>query len=264
MACYQINGGTTSGIFDHVYCARNFYITPDHSAGWTLEESATSSYTIKNSVFTDIESTAWIVVLYGGDVDGMYVYGNIFSYSPNNKYNRNGVGNAVYDCINSNAVCNNVYFYNNTIANVTGSQVNNQSGQLGYIDTRGTNWTFENNLIYNSKSNGVGGATTPSNLIQGYNTYINLTNGGKDGGTNSFQLTGAADPFVNDGAFNYSLLSETVLPHLNDGLNLAAPYNVDMTGTVRGADGTWERGALQYRQTSGPPSPPTNLSVLVN
>ena len=120
MNLVQINGGTPNGVFDHDYFARNFYIAPDHAAGWTLEESATSTYAIKNSAFTDIESTAWIVVLYGGAVNGFYVYGNTFAYSPNNKFNRRGVGNAIFSCINSNASCSNVYVYNNTVANVGG------------------------------------------------------------------------------------------------------------------------------------------------
>lgn len=270
--CYQINGGTPNGVFDHIYCARNFYITPDHSGGWTLEESSTSSYTISNSVFTDVESTAWIVDLYGADVNGQYIYGNVFSYSPNNKFNRNGVGNAVFSCINSNVSCTNVFIYNNTVADVSGSQLNSDSGCLAFLeasDAAASNWTIENNLIYNSNTGSIcGGANPKGTVAVDYNTYINVTAGSKDSGTHSYQLTGATDPFVNDSAFNYELSSETVLSHLNDGLTLTNSngqnYSTDAFGVTRGADGTWERGAYEFStQQAGSPDPPSNLSASV-
>lgn len=266
MACVQINGGSPNGVFDHDYCARNFYIAPDHSAGWTLEESSGSTYTISNSVFTDVESTAWIVDLYGANVVHQYIYGNVFSYSPGNMFHRNGVGNAVFSCINSNTTCDDVHIYNNTVANVTGGQLNNQSGALAFLepsDASASAWSIENNLIYNSKSGGLTGGATPSGaVVVDYNTYINLTAGSGDGGSHSYRLSGVADPFVNDSGFNYALISDTVVAHLNDGISLSSPFNVDMSGATRGSGGAWDRGALQF--ASGGLEPPTAVTALVN
>jgi hypothetical protein len=39
---------------------------------------------------------------------------------------------------------------------------------------------------------------------------------------------------------------------------LSSPYNVDMNGTVRGADGSWDRGAFEFSGQSVPAPPAPN------
>jgi hypothetical protein len=66
-----------------------------------------------------------------------------------------------------------------------------------------------------------------------------------------------AQPFVAPASQKFTLISETVDPHLNDGTTLSSPYNIDPLGLLRGQDGTWERGAYEFDantfgcQTSG-------------
>jgi hypothetical protein len=258
----QINGGSPNGVFDHIYVARNAYLAPDHSAGWTFEENGGSSpsvYTISNSMFSDIEATAQITCLFGANVSGFAIYGNTFSYTTGNPFNRRGIGNGVFACINSNTTCNGVKIYNNTIANITpsGTQI-----ALAYNDTNASNWVIENNLAYNSVRPAPSFAVTPSGLLVDYNTYLNNTSGGSDGGSHSFAMSGATNPFVNDGSFNYSLTSDAVVAHLNDGTSLPAPYNVDPNGKTRGSGGAWDRGAIQF--TSVALQSPTALTVTVH
>lgn len=64
-----------------------------------------------------------------------------------------------------------------------------------------------------------------------------------------FDSAGAMMPFVSLVApFNFELISDTADPHLNDGVNtnsLLPENGIDMNGVVRGANGNWDRGALQ-------------------
>ncbi len=267
----QINGGTPNGIFDHNYYARNFYIAPDHAAAWTFEENSgnPSVYVLSNSAFTDIESTAWIVDLYGANVNGHYIYGNTFAYSPNNPFNRRGVGNAVFSCINSNVTCTNVYIYNNSVVNVSGSQLNNDSGVWAFLepsDATASNWYIEDNLAWNSNAGALAGGATPGGtFLTDYNTYLNSPVYGGDNGSHSSAQSNAVNPFVSSNNFNFQLSSETIDPHLNDGATLTNQggqmFNIDGYGITRGADGTWERGAYEY-VVGDPPAPPSNLMAV--
>ena len=45
------------------------------------------------------------------------------------------------------------------------------------------------------------------------------------------------------------------------GLALAAPYNVDMNGSIRGADGVFDRGVLEFSSQAAAVPAPTNLQV---
>lgn len=54
-------------------------------------------------------------------------------------------------------------------------------------------------------------------------------------------LTGAASPFVDAAAGDFRLAVPT-----SPGTVLPAPYDVDRTGAVRGADGTWDLGAWEH------------------
>lgn len=69
-------------------------------------------------------------------------------------------------------------------------------------------------------------------------------------------------PFPSTTSTNLTLSADTVAMHLNDGVTLPSPYNVDPNGTPRGTNGHWDRGAYQFL---GAPllDPPTHLTVRV-
>jgi hypothetical protein len=58
-------------------------------------------------------------------------------------------------------------------------------------------------------------------------------------------VTGTVDPLVDWKNGDFGLLDAT-----EAGKTLPAPYNVDMFGTVRGGDGVWDRGAIEYSKTN--------------
>ena len=53
--------------------------------------------------------------------------------------------------------------------------------------------------------------------------------------------TGTVDPFIDSTAYDFHLNAAT-----DAGLSLTAPYNTDMSGSTRGGDGNWDRGAYEY------------------
>lgn len=71
----------------------------------------------------------------------------------------------------------------------------------------------------------------------------------------------SATPFVNPTAYNIAgfglVLPDPFISHA--GLSQSAPYNTDMLGVTRGANGTWDRGALQL--SGSVVAPPTGLSI---
>jgi hypothetical protein len=72
-----------------------------------------------------------------------------------------------------------------------------------------------------------------------YDTGMN-----RDGDNTSVQL-GTADPLINWADGDFHLKAAT-----NAGHTLAAPFNQDMYGNTRGADGTWDRGAIEFTATN--------------
>jgi hypothetical protein len=254
---YQFYGGTPMTIIDHSYMARAHGNSTEHTEMFTYEGSSGTyyaSFAISNNIWRDGENTGNVVVLYGGLVNGFYMYGNTVDISPGNPYNVDGYGNsALFDCINSGVVCENVFIYNNTLANI----VVDSSAITCVLDSAtATNWTIENNIVFNSTSpSPVGcGGSVGGTYVHDYNTYINNASA-SDGGAHSYIYTGAANPFV--ATFNYKLSSETVDAHLNDGTTISnangQTYNTDPLGLIRGADGTWERGAYEFN-LGGPPT----------
>jgi hypothetical protein len=70
-----------------------------------------------------------------------------------------------------------------------------------------------------------------------------------------------AIPFASTASKNFTLRSEAIDRHLNDGISLPPPYNIDSNGNVRGRYGNWDRGAYQFLGSSLL-DPPTNLKAV--
>lgn len=138
----------------------------------------------------------------------------------------------------------NVHVYNNTFANLSGS-----GEALGTFPTRAGNNEARNNLFYSVKSPGGGGG------VWGTVTHNHFILTPLIGTTTS---TGTTNPFVDMTGLDFALLAATPA-----GTSLPSPYNLSPKGTTRGADGTWDRGAIEFG-TGGsdvPPAAPTNLTV---
>jgi hypothetical protein len=134
------------------------------------------------------------------------------------------------------------------------------------------NWQVYGNLFYeNDRAIEMRAASSTNNFkvynntfanqrmaTDGYgeektNIYYHIYAGGRSSGNYVFPsakyTTTAQDPlFVNSKAGDYRL-KPTALAR-NIGADLGSPFNLDMNGETRGADGRWDMGAYEYTQTN--------------
>lgn len=163
----------------------------------------------------------------------LYVYGNVFRDADNSGYP------SVIQANNTTA--GPLYFYNNTIANVSGFCVFRPANAVG--------WTSDsqarNNLYWNSD---VCVQSAPGSDYDASFNDLASTNQSKLGISETTTVTQAeahsctvsATPFVNTSTGDFHLTVNTP-----SGENVGAPYNLDKDGNVRT---TWTRGAYEYRQ----------------
>lgn len=190
--------------------------------------------TIRYNLIThvDNQSTGGLMLdtASGGSVD---IYGNVFYRLPGDSWagsNNGGIGGWTGG---GGEKYLNISIYNNTFVNIN----NPGNGTFGNQDVFGSgmnivgNNVSRNNLFYMVSS---AGEASPYATFS-HNHFISTptigTNATADGG----------DPFVDYVNLNFRLKAATPA-----GFTLASPYNVDMFGTVRGADGVWDRGAIEY------------------
>lgn len=182
------------------------------------------------------------------------LYGNVLANTVGNPYLRSGYGDGVFDCINAAKLtkCTNVQIYNNTFANLKGT-VPSKSGVQVEAGIDHSTWRVENNLWWNDDPSSVPGGMA----AEDYNTLLNtvMVGGSFFTGAHDYDTTsGSVDPFTADTSAKpaitgFHLKSETVDPHLNDGVSTSPffPANdIDYSRTARGVDLTWERGAFEF------------------
>ncbi len=147
----------------------------------------------------------------------IYIYGNVFKATRPDEQTTNP---SIFSSTSGELVLN-VFIYNNTIYGLHGSPPS-----IGYADTgvRGDN---PNSTI-----------TVRNNLWQA-NTYPPGFQAVKTQDYNLLNTGGAS--FINAGSGDFHLTQPTPA-----GIALPSPYNLDPDGNVRGADGTWDRGAFEY------------------
>lgn len=169
-----------------------------------------------------------------GAFDGSEIYGNVI-WTTKNTFHSDGCimiggdGGATA----AGASANNVVVYNNTIVGI-------QSGTCNIrFPGSHTGDVAQNNIWY-----GLGPGVSYGCSANTCSHNVNITSG---------------DPFVSLATGDLRLRGAT-----SAGVSLAGPYNVDMTGKIRGADGVWDLGAYEYSASTGEaPGPPTGLTVTV-
>ena len=85
-------------------------------------------------------------------------------------------------------------------------------------------------------------------------------------GGGASQYLASGNPFTNITSRDARITSgvASTMPSGTTLTNIAGQtFNVDILGNVRGADGKWDRGAIEFGGSldTNPPSPPTNLRV---
>lgn len=182
--------------------------------------------TFRYNLITDLQSTGGLMWDNAANKSAhLYVYGNIF-YKPDGATwgKANGViggwtgGNGQQ--------FHNAHVYNNTFINI-------DQQTLSVFPLVFSGNVVYNNLWYNCQPPIFLRFTTHD-----YNHFIN------SGDTQSERHGSSAtsgNPFVDYPHLNFALTTATTA-----GIALPAPFHLSPMGTIRGADGTWDRGAFEF------------------
>jgi hypothetical protein len=236
-------------------------------------------------------------------MNGRAFYGNIVFWDATYAAN-NGSGqlatldDSVLDFLGE-VMSGTVYFVNNTIAGIY-STVATQTG-VGFSsmpiggDTYSTGTPIvieENNLWYASAWTGndyspyCGSVSCATGTVQDYDAFfvgsIPSSVFSNPTETHGYTVsTASTNPFTNYSSFTvagfqlatpdpFSIYAGSAVTNAGTyytgvGTTMATnTFNVDMYGTTRGADGIWDRGALQISGTSSTaPNPPSGLTATV-
>ena len=153
--------------------------------------------------------------------NGARIYGNLFYQGTSAPDTGRGIE------FDDTADSTDVLVYNNTFVDLPLPGVSFGNGGLhpGAV--------VQDNLFYNTEAD-FGPATHDYNWFSGA------------GASEAHGIAHGAAPFVNATAFNYHILS-AVGPDLpkDKGVNLGAPFNLDLDGVIRGSGGGWDIGAYE-------------------
>ena len=290
------NGGSVSSNLTWEYNWVSYNHTGQNGQHDEAYSLLANNATIRYNVFQDISGSGLICDASAANpaMSNWFIYGNLFFNDAaylalGQNYWLNTVDNGIVALGDGNGSPENwtgtILFTNNTMANydppgVAGYNVYSTlpvSGVPGAI-TGTANVIIENNLWYasayvygnyNPICNQLSGTCTEdynasfqgTSAVAGANWQTNSTPAAHD-----YNVSGTASPFAGTQPGLTIAAYEPATPDpfvSHAGVTLAAPYNVDMLGVTRGANGTWDRGALQLSGNSNPPNPPTNLTATV-
>gem|GEM_PF-603943 len=201
----------------------------NHGAGVELYDF--DGLTIRYSSFSDSAATGWIGYYGSGGLMNWFIYGNIFYSNLGWNY---GWGNGIiYQTSGSSRNVGNVRIYDNTFYRLYSEDGYNVP-VIGLYSNDVGPFEFRNNLIFLNGYTG-GYSFASSSPVVSHNA------GDKPlGGDPNFQ-TLTVDPLIDGLNGNFHLNAPT-----QAGVSLSYPYDTDMDGNTRGADGTWDRGAYEY------------------
>ena len=233
-ACiYMVSG--TNLLFEYNYTGYMESTSAQHAeiaSIWAFSVPV-SNVTYRYNVFTHAEGTGGLIM----EGNGLYVYGNVFYKPAGDNWSH---GNGLIGTWTVNTLTN-LKVYNNTFININSG---NTIGTLFTAPTTGNE--ARNNIFYGVTNIGGLGTLLPAFSHNHYvdTNSLSLTETGK--------TTATGNPFVNFSALDFRLKAPTA-----SGMALPAPYNRDMFGNVRGSDGSWDRGAVEFggTSTSGPTAP---------
>lgn len=217
--------------------ARNYQDAAYHGDIIEYQIGNATNFTVRYNFFQDVVGS-YGFGSHGPVINGYYIYGNIFYFTKNSFF-----GNGLIGCLSAGGTLTNLKFYNNTIAGVMGD------GGYGFGFGRmgGTGNAAYNNIYYRAS-----GATAHSfsDVTHSNNTFYNMAYSGEQ------NLSG--NPFVSFPS-NLMLSGPTTA-----GSSFSSPYNSDMLGNTRGADGVLDRGAYEYGGSGQPllkPIPPAIIGI---
>ena len=215
-------GGSTSPLTaEYTYTGRYESVDAEHAELAVLRSSAL--FVFRWGVVTHEEGTGGFIAGDNGPTTAE-IYGNVF-YSSGEFGEWASENNGLFAAFTSGSAARQWKVHNNTFINLPSllSVFNGGASPQGNVAS--------NNYFYNSPGHDVGG--------WGMQSFGHFQN--SDKATGASGTTGSGIPFVNYAGYDFNLTAATA-----PGQTLAPPYNVDMFGTVRGSDGTWDRGAIEF------------------
>ena len=252
-----------------------------------------SNLIVRYSVFQDITWTG-IITDAGSASPAMSnweVYGNLFfwdsAYATNNCTPGTGLNGGLAQLQDGivaflgETMSGHIYFYNNTMAGIWNGCMDDsgQGASTLAISGSGSSGTVtvvqENNLWvgsgyatgdYTEYCAANGSATCTHDYDAFYQNGITAGDFTSYSEAHGYTVSGSTNPFVNIGASTIAGFEPSSPDPFasHAGTSLSSPYNTDMLGVIRGANGTWDRGALQISGSSTTPTPPTGLTAIVH
>lgn len=198
-----------------------------------------SNVNLYNNIFKD--STVYVLGIHLTGSTNWKVYNNIV-IGGNNIDSIFGSADALLtDVVTSS------YFHHNTMINVVvGGRGLVHIGNLSN-PTNDKSFAY-NNLFYNCSNVHFNNVGYPNNIVHTHNVYYSSTgNYDAEGGT---AQVGTGDPFVDSAKYKLTLKNPT-----QPGKTLTSPFDIDRNGYIRGLDGSWDRGAYEFKR----PSPPLEV-----
>ncbi len=258
----QNGGGYVFGSGNNItiqysYVAHNYSSSAYHSEGCSCSEGLTD-FTIRYNYWVDMIGTAYLATPSGADYNNgngpngpWYIYGNVFMATAAGISSLHcGTGDGMLTIFDANFT-GDVYFVNNTIANMYGCQADNNGISVGLgFTTPMKNLIVENNLwwrddvvnIIHTGTTRYSGASLTS-TTWAYNGYFQIPDGSASNDTSTTKQVASRNPFVAYSTADYQLTSNTTTGTNTN--SVLAGNSADMEGVTRDANGTWDRGALQ-------------------
>lgn len=218
--------------------------------GW--EDFGSDYITIRNSIFRDITGTGNIALKknFCDNNEGWEIYGNVFYVSAGNPFNVSTGEGVIVDTVNcsTSSYTKNIKIFNNSFVNI---QCNYAGAGIVFHEDAGGNEAY-NNLWYScaKPAQFVG-------VINNYNTLIHTEYAWNSvPGSDDVYISDDIDPFENWQEHNFQL-KEGFIDRVGPGKHLSSSYNRDLFGTIRGTDGLWDRGAIEYVSSKTTDQSPT-------
>jgi hypothetical protein len=279
---HQNGSGYVFGSGDNVtiqnsYLAHNYSSSANHSEGCSCSEGITN-FTIRYNYIVDMVGTAYIATPSGADYNTgngsngpWMIYGNVFMATPTGISSLHcGTGDGMFAAFGT-TFGGDIYFLNNTIARFNGCQADNNSLGIGLGFTTPLQHLYvQNNLFWNTDvitviNTGVTSWDSASfaGVNWSFNSYDQIPDSSAAADNDSNKQVLTTDPFANSASSDWTLATNTAA---GSSTHPILPGNdVDMNGVARGANGTWDRGAIQLAgATQTAPSPPTGLTAVAH
>jgi hypothetical protein len=217
--CDLISGNVMNNLLvEYTKLARNHQAAECHGDLLEYQIGDASNFVFRYNFFEDIVGS-YAFGSHNPTITGYEIYGNIFYWTESPFF-----GNHLVGCLSGSGALENVKFYNNTLyGDFNGSNI-------GFGTLRGSGHEARNNIyVHTGASFSLGFSTTTTSGNTCYN----------QGSSCNQNLSG--NPLTSVPT-NFAVGEASTA-----GTSLSSPYNADLTGATRGADGTWDRGALEYQ-----------------